>query len=134
VALAKKGVGLHRPILRGAAAGAARNEEQPASLAQATIAVVILYTCEMGKMAGGLPAPLAHPCGRAAKALDDAGMPYEHRMVRGGKFKLWTLPKRASDRAAIERQRDVPVLVLDDDSVVTGSGSIVAWAREHAQI
>jgi glutathione S-transferase len=56
-------------------------------------------------------------------------------MVRGGKFKLWTLPKRASDRAEIERltgQRDVPVLVLDDKSVLTGSGAIVAWARERA--
>lgn len=51
-------------------------------------------------------------------------------MVRGGKFKLWTLPKRAGDRAEIERltgQRDVPILLLDDDSVVTGSGSIAAW-------
>jgi len=97
-----------------------------------TIAAVILYTCEMGKMAGGLPAPLAHPCGRAAKALDDAGLSYEHRMVHGGKFKLWTLPRRASDRAEIERltgQRDVPILVLDDDSVVTGAGAIVTWAR-----
>ena len=101
-----------------------------------TIVAVILYTCEMGKVAGGLPAPLAHPCGRAAKALDDAGLSYGHRMVPGGKFKLWKLPKRASDRAEIERlsgQRDVPILVLDDDSVVTGSGSIVAWAREHPQ-
>jgi hypothetical protein len=99
-----------------------------------TIAAVILYTCEMGKMAGGLPAPLAHPCGRAAKALDDAGMLYEHRMVRGGQFKLWTLPQRAGDRAEIERltgQRDVPILGLDDDSVVTGSSSIVAWARKQ---
>jgi hypothetical protein len=101
-----------------------------------TILAVMLYTCEMGKMAGGLPAPLAHPCGRTAKALDDAGLSYEHRMVRGGKFKLWTVMKRASDRAEIERltgQRDVPILVFDDDSVVTGSGSIAAWAREHAQ-
>ena len=56
---------------------------------------MIMYTCEMGKTGGRLPAPLAHPCGRAAKALDDAGLSYEHRMVRGGKFKLWTLPKRA---------------------------------------
>jgi glutaredoxin len=86
-------------------------------------------------MAGGLTAPLAHPCGRAAKALDDASLSYEHRTVRGGKYKLWTLANRASDRAEIERltgQRDVPVLVLDNQSVVTGSGSIVAWAREHA--
>lgn len=100
-----------------------------------TIAAMILYTCDLGKMGGSLPAALAHPCGRAAKALDDAGLSYEHRMVRGGKFKLWTLPKRASDRAEIERltgQRDVPILLLDDGSAITGSGSIVAWARDQA--
>ena len=93
---------------------------------------MILYTCEMGKQFGSLPGPIAHPCGRAAKALDDAGLSYEHRQVKGGTFKLWTLPKRASDRAEIEElsgQRAVPILVLDDGSVVTGSGSIVEWAR-----
>lgn len=96
---------------------------------------VILYTCEMGKVGGSVPTPLAHPCGRAAKALDDAGFSYEHRMVRGGKFKLWTLPKRASDRAEIERltgQRDVPILGFDDGSVVAGTAAIVAWARAHS--
>ena len=93
---------------------------------------MILYTCEMGKSFGSLPGPVAHPCGRAAKALDDAGHRYEHRTVKGGSLKLWTLPSRAKDRAEIERlsgQRAVPILVLDDGSVVTGSGSIVDWAR-----
>lgn len=93
---------------------------------------MVLYTCEIGKSFGGLPAPLAHPCGRAAKALDDAGLAYEHKMVKGGTFKLWTLPSRARDRAEIERlsgQRAVPILVLDDGEVVTGSGEIVKWAE-----
>jgi len=42
---------------------------------------------------------------------------------------------RAQDRAEIERlsgQRWVPILVLDDGEVITGSGSIVTWAQEHA--
>jgi glutathione S-transferase len=96
---------------------------------------MVLYTCEDGKSFGGLPAPIAHPCGRAAKALDDAGYSYELKQVKGGVLKLWTLPSRARDRAEIERlsgQRGVPILVLDDGEVVTGSGKIVAWAREHA--
>lgn len=95
---------------------------------------MILYTCEMGKTYGALPAPIAHPCGRAAKALDDAGHRYEHRQVRGGTLKLWTLPKRAAERAEIKRlsgQRAVPILVLDDGSVITGSGAIVRWAAER---
>lgn len=95
---------------------------------------MILYTCDMGKSLGGLGA-LSHPCGRAAKALDDAGHRYEHRTVKGGTFKLWTLPKRAQDRAEVERlsgQQAVPILVLGDGEVVTGSGSIVRWAQANA--
>jgi glutathione S-transferase len=95
---------------------------------------MVLYLCSDGKAFGGLPAPIAHPCGRAAKALDDAGHQYELKKVKGGKLKLWTLPSRGRDRAEIEQlsgQRDVPILVLDDGSVVTGAGDIVAWAHEH---
>lgn len=96
---------------------------------------MILYTCELGKSFGDLPAPIAHPCGRAAKALDEAGLSYEHRTVRGGSLKFWTWPARASDRAEIERlsgQRAVPILVLDDGEVVTGSGKITDWAKSKA--
>jgi glutathione S-transferase len=41
---------------------------------------------------------------------------------------------RAQDRAEVERisgQRAVPILVLDDGEVITGSGRIVAWAKAH---
>jgi glutathione S-transferase len=96
---------------------------------------MVLYTCPDAKAFGGLPAPIAHPCGRAAKALDDAGHSYQLEKVNGGTLKLWTWPTRARDRAEIERlsgQRSVPVLLLDDGSVVSGSGAIVGWAREHA--
>jgi glutaredoxin len=99
-----------------------------------TLSGVILYTCEMGKAFGGLPGPLAHPCGRAARALDEAGYEYEHRTVRGGTFKVWTWPSRAADRAEIERlsgQRAVPILVLDDGGVITGSGEIASWTKSQ---
>lgn len=95
---------------------------------------MLLYVCSNGTSFGSLPAPIAHPCGRAAKALDDAGHSYELRQVKGGTLKLWTWPSRARDRAEVERlsgQRAVPILVLDDGAVVTGSGAIVDWAREH---
>lgn len=95
---------------------------------------VILYVCPSGTSFGGLPAPIAHPCGRAAKALDDAGHSYEIKKVKGGLAKVWTLPKRAQDRAEVERlsgQRAVPILVLDDGEVIAGSGKIVRWAKEH---
>jgi glutathione S-transferase len=93
---------------------------------------VVLYTCSEGTSFGGLPGPLAHPCGRAAKALDDAGHSFELKQVKGGALKLWTLPSRARDRAEVEQlsgQRSVPILVLDDGDVVSGSGAIVRWAQ-----
>jgi glutathione S-transferase len=93
---------------------------------------VTLYTCTDGKAFGSLPSPLAHPCGRAAKALDDAGHTYEWKKVKGGTLKLWTWPSRGRDRAEVEKlsgQRSVPILVLDDGEVVVGSGEIVRWAR-----
>lgn len=108
--------------------------EPHGSLRSATVCALTLYTCTDGKSFGGLPAPLAHPCGRAAKALDDAGHTYEWKKVKGGTLKLWTWPSRARDRAEVERlsgQRAVPILVLDGGDVVVGSGEIVRWASEN---
>ena len=95
---------------------------------------MILYTCEMGKSLGGLPGPLAHPCGRAANPLDEAGHDHEHRTVKGGALKVWTRPSRAADRADVETlsgQPRFPILVLDNGDVVSGSGEIAAWARRQ---
>jgi glutathione S-transferase len=99
-----------------------------------TVQVVVLYVCPFGTSFGDLPAPIAHPCGRAAKALDDAGYTYDVKQVKGGSAMFWTWPARARDRAEVERlsgRRAVPILVLDSGEVVTGSGAIARWAQEH---
>lgn len=98
---------------------------------------MVLYTCTDGKAFGSLPGPVGHPCGRAAVALDKAGHTYEWRKVKGGTLKFWTWRDRAVDRAEIERisgQRSVPILVLDDGAVITGSAEIVSWARENSAV
>jgi glutathione S-transferase len=67
-------------------------------------------------------------------ALDRAGHTYEWRKVKGGTAKFWTWRTRERDRAEVEQlsgQRAVPILVLDDDQVIVGSGQIARWAREH---
>ena len=95
---------------------------------------MVLYTCPFGKRYGAAPGPLAHPCGKAAKALDEAGHEYEIKEVKGGILQFWTWGSRARDRAEVERlsgQRAVPILVLDDGEVVTGSDAIAHWAREN---
>jgi len=81
-----------------------------------------------------MPGPLAHPCGKAAKALDDAGHSYEWRKVKGGTLKLWTWPSRARDRAEVEGlsgQRSVPILILDGGEVISGSAEIARWAHAN---
>ncbi|MGH2984712.1 MAG: glutathione S-transferase N-terminal domain-containing protein [Solirubrobacterales bacterium] len=91
---------------------------------------MILYTCGQKKSM----ASLGHPCGRAAKALDQAGYEYELRPVKGYRFALWTRPSRNKDRAeikALSGTNEVPVLVLDDGTVISDSSRIVRWTREH---
>jgi hypothetical protein len=81
--------------------------------------------------------PARPPCGRAAKALDDAGHQYEIKQVKGGSLRFWTWPSRAKDRAEVERlsgQRGVPILVLDSGEVISGSGDIASWARTNEAV
>ena len=95
---------------------------------------MVLFTCELGKSFSSPPGPLAHPCGRAAKALDQNVHRYEQRTVKGGSLKFWTWPSRAKDRREVEQlsgQRSVPILVLDDGDVIIGSARIVEWAAEN---
>ena len=94
---------------------------------------MVLYTCPFGR-SGALPGPVGHPCGKAAKALDDAGHSYELKKVKGGIGMFWTWPSRARDRAEVEQlsgQRSVPILVLDSGEVIAGSGEIADWARAN---
>jgi glutathione S-transferase len=91
---------------------------------------VLLYTCGQKKKLGSL----GHPCGRAANALDDAGYEYEIKVVGGYRLGFWTWGRRGEDRAEVNElsgTNEVPILVLDDGTVVSGSGAIAAWAKEH---
>ncbi len=91
---------------------------------------MILYTCPA--RTHGADAPLIkHPCGVAAKALDEAGQSYTVKTVGG--FKNVPFSRRGKRQEILELtgQEDVPVLLLDDGTTVDGSGAIVAWAGDH---
>lgn len=91
---------------------------------------MVLYTCGAKKAA----ARLGHPCGRAAKALDDAGYRYELHVVGGYRLMPWTWGSREDDRAEVKElsgTNEVPILVLDNGEVISGSGAIARWAKEH---
>jgi glutathione S-transferase len=91
---------------------------------------MILYTCGTKTAGPGL----AHPCAKAGNALDVAGYEYEIKTVKGYRLAAWTWGSRKSDREEIRKLSgtdEVPILVLDDGEVVSGSGAIARWAKEH---
>jgi glutathione S-transferase len=75
---------------------------------------------------------LGHPCGKAARALDQAGLDYEVKVVGGNRLMPWTLRTREEDRAEVRElsgHNEVPILVLDDGEVIAGSAVIARWAN-----
>jgi glutathione S-transferase len=91
---------------------------------------MVLYTCGQKKTG---PA-FAHPCAKAGKALDAAGYEYELKTVGGYRMAFWTWGSREDDRTEVKElsgTNEVPILVLDDGEVISGSGTIARWAREH---
>jgi glutaredoxin len=94
---------------------------------------VILYTCAQRDK----HAAVGHPCGRAAKSLDDAGYEYEIRDQPGYRLVPWTWGDRRSGREEVKKltgQIDLPVLLLDEGKTVVGSGEIVKWAKSHPHV
>ena len=91
---------------------------------------MILYTCGTKTMG---PSAM-HPCAKAGNALKDAGYEYELKTVGGYRMMPWTWRSREKDRAEVKKlsgQTAVPILVLDDGEVISGSGTIAKWAKEH---
>lgn len=91
---------------------------------------MLLYTC--GQKTTG-PAAL-HPCAKAGKALDAAGYEYEIKVVGGYRMAFWTWGSRDADRTEVKElsgTNEVPILILDDGEVISGSGTIARWAKEH---
>ncbi len=89
-----------------------------------------LYTCPARTIGGTLPV-ITHPCGRAAHALNQAGLTYEVETVGGFKALPITRRGRRDGIRELTGQEDVPVLVLDDGETVVGTKAIVAWAGER---
>ncbi|HWO16401.1 MAG TPA: glutathione S-transferase N-terminal domain-containing protein [Solirubrobacterales bacterium] len=91
---------------------------------------MVLYTCGQRKRG---PAAI-HPCAKAAQTLDAAGYEYEIKTVGGYRLMPWTWGSRDEERAEVRRlsgTNEVPILVLDDGKVISGSGTIARWAGEH---
>jgi glutathione S-transferase len=79
------------------------------------------------------PRPGGHPCGNAYEALKEAG--YDPEVVKSyGWTVLPEFMNRTSGRQEVKKltgKTTVPVLVTDDDEIVSDSKNIVAWAKKH---
>jgi hypothetical protein len=79
------------------------------------------------------PRPGGHPCGNAYKALREAG--HDPEVLRS--YGLGVLPgifNRTRGRQDVKKLTGsymVPVLVTDDDQVVSDSKRIVEWAQAN---
>jgi hypothetical protein len=79
------------------------------------------------------PRPGGHPCRNANEALKDAG--YRPEVVKS--YGLGMLPglfNQTKGRREVKKLTGnymVPVLVLDDATVIQGSHEIVDWAQAH---
>jgi len=74
-----------------------------------------------------------HPCHRAHDALRDAG--YDFEVVRTYGWRRLPDALNPPQRHEVKRlsgDTEVPVLVLDDATVISGSQQIVDWARRSA--
>ena len=92
---------------------------------------VLLYTCPARTHGANFPV-VPHPCGIAAQALERSGHTFTVKTVGG--FKNIPLSRRGKrdEIIALTGQPDVPVLVLDDNSVIHGTNAIVEWAAAHS--
>jgi predicted enzyme related to lactoylglutathione lyase len=88
-----------------------------------------LYVCHIDD--GG---PKPHACRRAHEALREAGHDYESVVfAKGHRFGLFTKGRRPRLKE-ISGQEKLPVLALPDGTTISGSKSIVAWARSHPPV
>jgi glutathione S-transferase-like protein len=78
------------------------------------------------------PRPGGHPCGNAYRALQAAG--HDPEVVKTYGWGALPDALNTGRRKEVKRLSGntwVPVLVTDDDSVISGSKEIAAWAQEH---
>jgi hypothetical protein len=80
------------------------------------------------------PRPGGHPCGAAYHALTDVGYSPEVKLSYGLGIFPGFLNDLTSGRREVKELTGnywVPVLVLDDDTVIQGSRQIAEWARTN---
>ncbi len=77
------------------------------------------------------PRPGGHPCRNAHEALKEAGWNPDVEKAFGLGILGTTLNPTRREVRRVSGQNMVPVLVTDDEEVITGSDKIAKWARDN---
>ena len=86
-----------------------------------------LYVCHIDD--GGPP---PHACKRVQRALREAGHDFDKVVfAKGHPFGLFTKGRRP-ELKAMSGQEQLPVLMLQDGTTVSGSANVIAWAKANA--
>lgn len=86
-----------------------------------------LYVCHIDD--GGPP---PHACRRAQRSLRKGGHDFDKVVYgKGIPFGLFTTGRRP-DLKAMSGQEKLPVLQLPDETTISGSAKIIAWAAANA--
>ena len=91
---------------------------------------MILYTCGQKTTGRASPIPAPRPARRSTRPATST----RSRPSAATGSRLWTWGSRDADREEVKRlsgTNEVPILVLDDGEVISGSGTIAKWAKEH---
>jgi len=86
-----------------------------------------LYTCD-----GADGGPKVHPCRRAHDALRAGGHQYEAEVADRNRPFGFRAKGNRPELKELTGQEALPALVLDDGTVIAGSGRIVKWAKANA--
>ena len=91
---------------------------------------MVLYTCGQKKSGRGSRIRARRRARRSTRPATS----YELKTVGGYRLMPWTWGSRDEERAEVKKlsgTNEVPILVLDDGEVISGSGTIARWAQEH---
>jgi Glutathione S-transferase, N-terminal domain len=77
------------------------------------------------------PRPGGHPCRNAHEALKEAGWNPDVEKAFGLGILGTTLNPTRREVRRVSGQNMVPVLVTDEEEVITGSDKIAKWARDN---
>ena len=86
-----------------------------------------LHVCHLNR--GG---PRFHPCRKLQERMDELGHSYEVNVFDKNHPMGWFTKGRRPELKRMTGQEKLPVLELDDGTMIADSKRILAWVRENA--